>query len=86
MTDESCGEVECFFFFFRKRFFFFFQTFLLFFLLLLFLLLLLSYLQVADGRGVDDVADDEALNGLVLGDQDARRLAADALDLWVERG
>lgn len=38
-------------------------------------------LQVAHGRGVDDVANDEALDGLVLGDEDARRLAADALDL-----
>ena len=43
----------------------------------------LSHLQVADGRGVDDVADDEALDGLVFGDEDARRLAADALDLLV---
>ena len=47
--------------------------------------LLISHLEVADGRGVDDVADDKALDGLVLGDEDARRLAADALDLLVER-
>jgi hypothetical protein len=40
-----------------------------------------THLQVADGGGVDDVADDKALDGLVLGDEDARRLAADALDL-----
>ena len=52
----------------------------------------LPHLQVADGRGVDDVADDEALHGLVLGDEDTRRLAADALDLlgrvvgWGGRG
>jgi len=38
-------------------------------------------LEVSDRRGVDDVADDEALDGLVLGDEDPGGLAADAFDL-----
>ncbi len=39
-------------------------------------------LDITQGRGVHDVAHDEALDGLVLGDHGARRLAAHALHLW----
>ena len=42
-------------------------------------------LDVPDGGRVHDVADNEALDGLVLGDQDAGGLTAHALDLWREK-
>jgi hypothetical protein len=42
-------------------------------------------LKIADGRGLDDVPDEEPLHGLVLGHHRAGRFAEHALDLMIGR-
>lgn len=45
-----------------------------------------GFLKIANGSGLDDVANEETLHSLVLGHHRAGRLAEHALDLSDEKG